>query len=138
MVVFNFERALVRFSPHRLVTEGVITLNAIICTVLVAIGTQVVPKQIGNQFLFAEWLWKVPIWGFVVMVGTTFAFWESSMRFMKTNMPQAHHYISVLVRILTLLRRNRKQGAQGYLVLGFLSILSEKSRFGDRSYSGKS
>jgi hypothetical protein len=75
MVVFNFERALVRFSPHRLVTEGVITLNAIICTVLVAIGTQVVPKQIGNQFLFAEWLWKVPIWGFVVMVGTTFAFW---------------------------------------------------------------
>ena len=27
---------------------------------------------------------------------------------------------------------------QGYLVLGFLSILSEKSRFGDRSYSGKS
>jgi hypothetical protein len=30
---------------------------------------------IGNQFLFAEWLWRVPIWGFVVMVGTTFAFW---------------------------------------------------------------
>ena len=27
---------------------------------------------------------------------------------------------------------------QGYLVLGFLSILDEKSRFGDRSYSGKS
>ncbi len=26
-------------------------------------------------------------------------------------------------------------GGQGYLVLGFLSILSEKSRFGDRSYS---
>ena len=27
---------------------------------------------------------------------------------------------------------------QGYQVLGFMSILSEKSRFGDRSYSGKS
>ncbi len=27
---------------------------------------------------------------------------------------------------------------QGYLVLGFLPILSEKSRFGDRSDSGKS
>ena len=27
---------------------------------------------------------------------------------------------------------------QGYLVLGFLSILDEKSRFGDRSYSGES
>ena len=31
-----------------------------------------------------------------------------------------------------------QSGLQGYLVLGFLSILSEKSRFGDRSYSGKS
>ena len=41
--------------------------------------------------------------------------------------------------------RNRKSEVrsiglthQGYLVLGFLSILSEKSRFGDRSYSGES
>ena len=75
MVVFNFERALVNFSPHRLVTEGIITLNAIICTVLVATGAQAVPKQTGGVFSFSEWLWKVPMWSLVVMAGTTFAFW---------------------------------------------------------------
>ena len=75
IVIFNFERALVRFSPHRLVTEGVITFNAIICTVLVTLGAQAVPKQTGTLFSFTEWLWKVPIWGIVVMVGTTVVFW---------------------------------------------------------------
>src|SRR5438874_9108180 len=32
MVVANFERALVGFAPQRLVTEGVIFLNAVLCT----------------------------------------------------------------------------------------------------------
>ncbi len=34
--------------------------------------------------------------------------------------------------------RTYQTSKQGYLVLGFLSILDEKSRFGDRSYSGES
>jgi hypothetical protein len=34
MVVGNFERAVVAFAPQRLVTEGVIFLNALICTVV--------------------------------------------------------------------------------------------------------
>jgi hypothetical protein len=34
MVVGNFERALVAFTPQRLVTEGVIHLNAALCTLL--------------------------------------------------------------------------------------------------------
>jgi hypothetical protein len=33
IVIGNFERALVAFAPQRLVTEGVILLNAVICTV---------------------------------------------------------------------------------------------------------
>jgi hypothetical protein len=33
MVVANFERALPGFAPQRLITEGVIILNATICTV---------------------------------------------------------------------------------------------------------
>jgi hypothetical protein len=32
MVIGNFERALVSFAPERLVTEGVIHLNAVLCT----------------------------------------------------------------------------------------------------------
>ncbi len=38
MVVGNFERALVSFAPQRLVTEGVIFLNAVLCTVGVLAG----------------------------------------------------------------------------------------------------
>ena len=75
MVIFNFERALVSFSPHRLVTEGVITLNAIICTILVGLGSLSVPKQTGGVFSFTDWIWRVSIWGIVTLVGTTVIFW---------------------------------------------------------------
>ena len=75
MVVFNFERALVNFSPHRLVTEGVIKLNAIICTVLVSISVHTVPKQTGSIFSFSDELWQVAVWGLAAMIATTFAFW---------------------------------------------------------------
>ena len=34
IIAFNFERALPRFSPGRIVTEGTITFNGIIATVL--------------------------------------------------------------------------------------------------------
>ena len=75
VVIFNFERALVGFSPHRLVTEGVITLNAIICTVLIALGPQMVPKQTGSLFSFNDWVLQTLIWGVVALVGTTVVFW---------------------------------------------------------------
>ncbi len=75
MVVFNFERALVNFSPHRLVTEGVIKLNAIICTVLVPISVHTVPKQTGSTVSFSDELLQVALWGLAVMITTTFAFW---------------------------------------------------------------
>jgi hypothetical protein len=35
MVIGNFERAVVAFAPQRLITEGVIFLNAVVCTLLV-------------------------------------------------------------------------------------------------------
>jgi hypothetical protein len=40
VVVGNFERALAGFAPQRLVTEGVIHLNAALCTLLVLLGTR--------------------------------------------------------------------------------------------------
>jgi hypothetical protein len=63
MVVGNFERALTGFAEQRLVTEGVIHLNACICTLLVLLGARsssgmdvdlpVVPRAraIGRTFL---------------------------------------------------------------------------------------
>jgi len=38
MVVGNFERAIVAFAPQRLVTEGVIHLNAVLCSLLVLLA----------------------------------------------------------------------------------------------------
>jgi hypothetical protein len=40
LVVGNFERALVSFAPQRLVTEGVIHLNAVLCTLVLVLGTE--------------------------------------------------------------------------------------------------
>lgn len=46
MVVGNFERAVVAFAPVRLVTEGVIFLNAVVCTVLV-LGCSPTPRPVA-------------------------------------------------------------------------------------------
>ncbi len=75
IVIINFERALVNFSAGRLITEGVIILNAVICTIVMAISAQLVPQHIGSAFSFSDWIKSVSMWGLVVMVLTTFAFW---------------------------------------------------------------
>ena len=43
MVIGNFERALVSFSAQRLATEGVIHLNAVICTVMILLSPKPEP-----------------------------------------------------------------------------------------------
>jgi hypothetical protein len=40
MVVGNFERAVVSFAPQRLVTEGVVFLNALICTLILLLNAR--------------------------------------------------------------------------------------------------
>lgn len=54
VVVGNFERAIVSFAPQRLVTEGVIFLNAVLCTFLVVSGpaeaTVAVPQTTEDRF----------------------------------------------------------------------------------------
>jgi hypothetical protein len=44
MITGNFERALVSFSPQRLATEGVLLLNAVICTVMVLLAGKAEPN----------------------------------------------------------------------------------------------
>jgi hypothetical protein len=44
MVIGNFERALVSFSPQRLATEGVIYLNAVFCTVMTLLSAKPRPE----------------------------------------------------------------------------------------------
>src|SRR5262249_43482276 len=66
MVIGNFDRAQVAFAPQRLVTEGVIHLNAVICTLLVLLGARSLvplsaPMEVGAGSLLRKTL----------LVGTT-------------------------------------------------------------------
>ncbi len=74
MVIFNFERALVGFSPHRLVTEGTITLNAIISTFLIALWPGTITEDTGSLFSFDGWTLNIAGYGLALFVGTTFLF----------------------------------------------------------------
>jgi hypothetical protein len=76
-VVFNFERALVGFAPQRIITEGVITLNAVVCTVLLALGTQAVSmREAASQTMpYTGWILNTVMVGLIAMILTTLAEW---------------------------------------------------------------
>jgi hypothetical protein len=57
VVIGNFERALVAFSPQRLATEGVIYLNAVICTVLMMMHAKPAEKLVRE----ASQLYRRPL-----------------------------------------------------------------------------
>jgi hypothetical protein len=67
MVIGNFDRALVGFAPQRLVTEGVILVNSVLCVVLLLtmdLSSRLVPDPVEQP---AE---RVPIaWARLVAVG---------------------------------------------------------------------
>ena len=75
IIVFNFERALTGFSPGRLVTEGVITFNGVLVTILalsVPVGFSVTPiVAFGEQ----QWLNGALLAGFAVLTGSSLLFW---------------------------------------------------------------
>ena len=77
IVVFNFERALVGFTPQRLVTEGIITWNAIICTVFVGLAPQNVSirESVYQTGIPAEWIVKVLSFGLAAVVLITMTEW---------------------------------------------------------------
>ena len=76
VVIFNFERALVGFTPQRLITEGVITLRAVVCTLLVALGAQTVPiRELLSESIYSGWILRAVIVGFIATVVITLAEW---------------------------------------------------------------
>lgn len=64
MVIGNFERALVSFTPQRLVTEGVIFLNAALCTLGILLSAPVVNHE--SPETGPEWSRLIPK---VIVVG---------------------------------------------------------------------
>ena len=77
VVIFNFERALVGFVPQRIVTEGTITFNAVVCTVLMALGAQLVGVRglVPEPSSFAPWIWRTVLLGSGGAVLMTFTGW---------------------------------------------------------------
>jgi len=76
-VIFNFERALVGFTPQRIVTEGTITFNAAVCTILMALAAQSLPARepILEPFSFAPYIWRTVLLGSGCAVLMTFVGW---------------------------------------------------------------
>ena len=75
VVVGNFERAVVAFAPQRLVTEGVIVLNAIICTVGVLAGTQEIALPAAVSVGWRSLIYKTAGLGFAAAALCLVADW---------------------------------------------------------------
>ena len=75
VVGFNFSRAIVAFAPQRLVTEGVIALNAVLCTVLVICVDPGAGSSAPGGIDISPWFGRVLWWGIPVAVATTLGYW---------------------------------------------------------------
>lgn len=73
--MFNFERALVGFTPQRIVTEGLIAFNAIVSVVLLNIAPlpSVVPKTSPAYSLWIRQILSVGIPGTLVSIAIFWA-----------------------------------------------------------------
>jgi len=76
VVVGNFERALVSFAPQRLITEGVIFLNAALCTVGIFLSAPRGENEpAGDGFDWSRLLPKTVAVGLVAMALSVLADW---------------------------------------------------------------
>ena len=81
MVIGNFDRAQVAFAPVRLVTEGVIYLNAVICTLLLFATVSPTkpptggPSETPVPAAFGAWTKRVVLIGLVGMAFSVVADW---------------------------------------------------------------
>ena len=81
MVVGNFERAVVSFAPQRLVTEGVIHLNAVLCTLGILLGARATdPSTLPDLASAIPWsrvIRRTAIFGTALMLLSVAADWAA-------------------------------------------------------------
>jgi hypothetical protein len=76
MVMGNFERALVSFAPERLVTEGVIFLNAALCTVGIFLSAPATDREPpGTGFSWSRLVNKAAVIGLIAASLSVVADW---------------------------------------------------------------
>jgi hypothetical protein len=78
VVVGNFERALVAFSAPRLITEGVIFFNAVLCTVLCVSGREATEPVAASETVRAERLGKMLLAGASLIALTIAGCWGAT------------------------------------------------------------
>ena len=77
-VFINFADVLPRFAPNRLVTEWFITINAALCTVLMAAATTVRPRHVVSEAAdgsYAPWIRRAVLAGFGGAILISFSGW---------------------------------------------------------------
>ena len=80
IIAFNFERALPRFSPERIVTEGTIIFNGIVATVLCLVATIQLPTVITNTKMLTEASYLLAFgYGFAILVMSSLLFWAITL-----------------------------------------------------------
>ena len=83
IVTMNFVHVLPRFTPIRLITEGTIAINAVVCTILVILGSTNEPApDLSAERSYAPAIRKTILYGCVGIVAVAFtgfgikrAFW---------------------------------------------------------------
>jgi hypothetical protein len=78
VVTMNFLLVLPRFTPIRLVTEWIITLNAVACTILLVYGTFAQGIRIVSDFgdrNYSPWIRKTVLLGILGAIVISFAGW---------------------------------------------------------------
>ena len=95
IIAFNFERALPRFSPGRIVTEGTITFNGIVATVLCLVATIQLPTVITTTKMLIEASYLLAFgYGFAILVMSSLLFWAITLvLFGQTPIPHSGLHI---------------------------------------------
>ncbi len=74
IVAMNFVHVLPRFTPIRLITEGTIAINAVVCTILVILGsTNEVAAPAPEERSYAPAIRKTILYGCIGVVAVAFA-----------------------------------------------------------------
>jgi hypothetical protein len=82
-IIINFTNTLPRFFDQRLVTEWFMTINAVFCTILMAVGSFVQPRRnIEGDVVdgsYMPWIRKTVVFGLLGAVVIVFASWGQKL-----------------------------------------------------------
>lgn len=76
MVAGNFDRSVVAFAPARMITEGTIFLNAVICTLILLLGSRPAAGDRKTHSNYGSLIRKTVVAGIILTAATTLLEWR--------------------------------------------------------------